>query len=189
MDKQKMTHDKLMQNFHLLQSNPSEYLRMANELVSQDPTDPHAYFSRHQAWVRLGKPERGLADLDKSLSLQKHYVTFRARGTALRQMGNYRAAINDYNTSEAMDPEAWKGGFGPFLRGDCYARLGDVESALADCAALPEEHWTPGLLGLPAGTKADVIVEIKRIAALARQRNQQAKSHAPLRIVPRTSDG
>jgi|SRR5579864_4790983 len=184
-----MTDDKLMQNFHLLRSNPSEYLRMTDELISQDPADPDAYFSRHQAWVRLGKLEKALADLDKSLSLEKHHVTFTARGNVLRRLGNYRAAIDDYNTSESMDPEEWKGGFGPLLRGDCYARLGDVESALADCAALPEEHWTPGLLGLPAGTKADVIVEIKRIAALARQTNRQAKSRPRVRIVPRTSDG
>jgi len=183
-----MTDEKRMQNFRLLQSNPSEYLEMTDDLVRQNPTDPDAYFSRHQAWIRLGKPECALADLDKSLSLQKHYVTFRARGNVLRRMGNYRAAIDDYNTSEAMNPNAWTGGFGPLFRAECYGRLGDVESALADCATLPEEHWTPGLLGAPAGTKADVIAEIKRVAALARQKNRQAKSHTRLRIVRRPSD-
>jgi hypothetical protein len=91
-------------------------------------------------------------------------------------MGRYQEAIGDFNKSEATDPEAWKGEFGPLLRADCYAHLGDVENALADCAALRDDHWTPGPLNLPAGTKSDVIAEIKYIAAVARQNNSRQKS-------------
>ena len=52
---------------------------------------------------------------------------------------------------------------------DCHARLGNLEAALADCAALRDDHWTPGVFGAPAGTKAEVTAEIRRLALALRR--------------------
>jgi hypothetical protein len=58
--------------------------------------------------------------------------------------------------------------FGPLYRADCHASLGNVEEALADCAMLDEEHWTPGMDGTPAGHKSDVTAEIRQLATSIR---------------------
>jgi hypothetical protein len=45
---------------------------------------------------------------------------------------------------------------------DCHSRLGNKPAALAACARLADDHWTPGLVGAPAGSKAEVIAEVQR---------------------------
>lgn len=68
-----------------------------------------------------------------------------------------------------MDQKLWIDAYGPLFRADCYARLGDEASALADCAFLKDDHFLPyGLFGTARGSKQDVIEEIRRRAALAR---------------------
>jgi tetratricopeptide (TPR) repeat protein len=172
MSNKPISHDDLMAQFHLLRSDPAKYLELANQLVQHDPSDGHAYFSRHQAWAHLNRYDLALADLNKSLSLEPHYVTHRARGKILRDMGRYREAIDAFNRCQEMDPIAWVNALGPLLRADCHARLGNEEAALADCASLRDEHWTPGIFGTPAGNKAEVAAELRRIAAAARARNR-----------------
>jgi len=54
---------------------------------------------------------------------------------------------------------------------DSHAHLGDEASALDCCSRLPENHWTPGLDGAPAGNKAEVAAELRRIAAAARRKS------------------
>ncbi len=175
MNGQKITHETLTEHFGLLKSNPIEYLRLADELVGQNPRDPIAYFSRHHAWVELGKLQLALADLDRSLELERHGVTYAARGQVLHALGRFRQAIADFDASQAMDEGDWMGCFGFLFRADCYARIGEVEKALADCEMLRDDHWTPGPFGLPKGTKSDVIARIKYIAAVARQKNTKRK--------------
>ena len=168
----KITDDDLMQHFNLLRTDPQKYLSLADEVVRSNPDDPHAYFSRYQAWNRLGRKDLALADLNKTLSLEHHWITYESRGNLLCELGRYRAALDDFNRAEAMDPEEWAGGFGPLYRADCHACLGDETAALADCARLPDDHWTPGLFGAPAGNKDQVIAEIRRRAAAARSSRQ-----------------
>ncbi len=155
----------LIENHGLLRSDPERYLALANAFVQQNPSNPDGYFSRHRAWMTLGRPDLALEDLDKSLNLEPHYVTFRSRGNVLRRMGRYAEAVDDFNRSEALDPIAWREAYGPLFRAECHARLGNEAAALADCAQLPSDHWTPGLHGAPAGTKAEVVAEVRRLAA------------------------
>jgi len=52
-------------------------------------------------------------------------------------------------------------------------RLGgfdDPVTALDCCARLPEDFWTPGLDGAPAGNKAEIAAELRRIAAAAQRK-------------------
>jgi tetratricopeptide (TPR) repeat protein len=165
----KITHDDIDRQFYQLLKEPERFLELANQLVEQNADDPNAYFTRHQAWGRLGVLELALADLDRALSLEDHYVTHRARGKVLRSLGRYRDAIDAYDRSQQMNPEQWIGGFGPLFRADCYARLGDEAAALTDCETMPEDHWTPGLFGAPAGNKQEVAAELRRRAAAARE--------------------
>jgi hypothetical protein len=52
--------------------------------------------------------------------------------------------------------------------------VGDEASALDCCARLPDNHWTPGLDGAPAGNKAEVAAELRRIAAEARRKDRSS---------------
>ena len=164
----KITHEYLMQNFDLLRTDPQKYLGLAKELVRSNPDSPDGYFSRYHAWSRLGRKDLALADLNKTISLEQHWVNYDARGSLLCELGRFRGALDDLNRAEAMDPEEWAGAFGLLVRANCHARLGDETAALADCARLPDDHWTPGLYGAPAGNKVQVIAEIRRRAAAAR---------------------
>ncbi len=165
----KVTHDDLTQNFHLLRSDPAKFLELADELVRQNPKDHRAYFRRHWPLALLGQHDLALADLDQAISLEEHYGHREARGDLLRDMGRLPEAIDEYDRAESMDPEAWLGGFGPLFRADCHARLGNLEAALADCATLRDEHWTPGMNGTPAGNKEEVAAELRRRATAARK--------------------
>jgi tetratricopeptide (TPR) repeat protein len=166
-----MNEDDIDREFQLRKTDPEKFLELMNAKVDHHPDDPNAYFARHQAWSRLGQLNLALADLDKALALEDHYVTHRARGRILHGLGRYRDAIDAYNRCEELAPQQWVGGFGPLLRADCYARLGDEGAALADCDMMRDDHWTPGLFGTPAGNKQEVAAELRRRAAAARDKH------------------
>lgn len=165
-----LSQEEIDRQFQLWRTDPQKFWEVTNRRVEEHPDSPSAYFGRHQAWARLGRLDLALADLDKSLSLEDHSVTHDARGKTLRGLGRYREAIDAYNRSEQLDPIEWRGGFGPLFRADCHARLGNEAAALADCATLPDDHWTPGMFSLPAGNKQEVAAELRRRAATARAR-------------------
>jgi tetratricopeptide (TPR) repeat protein len=165
----KITPEDLERNFDLLRYEPEKYLAMAEELVRTDPDSPDGYWSRYQARARLQQYELALADLNKVLSLEEKWIIYESRGNVLRALGRYQDALEDFNRAEALDPADWGGGFGHLFRADCYARLGNEKAALEDCAALRDDHWTPGLLGAPAGDKIQVTAEIRRLVAKARR--------------------
>jgi len=163
-----MSQNDIDRQFQLRKTDPEKFLELMNALVAEHPDDPNSYFARHQAWSRLGQFETALADLDKSLDLEDHYVTHRARGRILHQLGRYQEAIEAFNRCERMEPAQW-GRFCALVRADCHARLGNETAALADCSTMPDDHWTPGLFGAPAGNKQEVAVELRRRAAAARE--------------------
>jgi tetratricopeptide (TPR) repeat protein len=164
----KITSDDLERQFHLLRSAPEQYLAMAQELVRADPDKSDGYWARYQAYETLEKYDLALADLDKVLSLKPQWIVYECRGNVLRALGRYREALADFNRAEAIDPNDWNGGFGHLFRADCHARLGNEQAALEDCAALRDDHWTPGILGAPAGNRDQVLAAIRRLAARAR---------------------
>ena len=165
-----ITPEENMRRHQLLCSDPQRYLEMMNTIIAENPSDSHEYFARSHAWFMLGKQEAAIGDMDRSLALEDHYIVRLSRGNLLMELGRYREALKDYNRSEAMAPERWQDAWGPVYRADCHARLGDDTAALADCALLPEDGFIyPGLHGSPIGTKTEVIAEIRRRAAAARQ--------------------
>jgi hypothetical protein len=60
--------------------------------------------------------------------------------------------------------------FGLLFQADAHARLGNEAAALAYCARLPDDFWTPGIEGAPGGKKAQIAEELRRIAGEALHR-------------------
>jgi len=155
----------------ILRSDPQRYLRIVNEWIDDNPENSHAYFDRHFAWMKIGEPRRALEDLDKVIELKPNMVSFLSRGEVYRHLGEYEKALEDFGRGEAIDPIEWQdAAFGLLYQADTHARLGDEASALACCARLPDDFWTPGVKGAPAGDKADIADKLRLIAADARRK-------------------
>lgn len=163
-----LTQEEIDREFRLYRTDPKMFWELTNKRVKLHPDSAKAYFGRHQAWKRLGRLDLALGDLDKSLALENHFVAQRAKGGILHAMGRYPEAIVCLDRCEQMEPNEWPGALGPLIRADCHARLGDEAAALADCDALPDDHWTPGMFSLPAGNKREVAAELSHRAAAAR---------------------
>lgn len=158
--------------FELLRSDPQRSLEICQRYVAEHSSDAHGYFSRANAWEELGENEKALADMDKGIELCPNSGTYSTRGVFLHGIGDYQQAIEDLTRARELDYEEWRGSLDPHFRADCYARLGRLKEALADCEFIEEDHWTPGLMGLPAGNKREFIEEIKRRALEAQQRGR-----------------
>jgi tetratricopeptide (TPR) repeat protein len=159
-----------------LWSDPQKYLKQVNERIRRNPNDADAYYDRHLAWEKLGKLDLALVDLDKSLSLQEHPITRLRRGELLHKMRRYQDAIDELDRLQKMQPKEWPFALAALTRADCHARLGNVEAALADCASLHEETWTPGLDGLPPGDKERITTFIAEVAPAVRDAIRQRES-------------
>jgi tetratricopeptide (TPR) repeat protein len=161
--------DDLRRHYKLLRSDPHKFMEIAEGYIINNPNDSSGYFTRHQGWMSLGETERALQDMDAAIALEPDSASFTARGCIYRHIGQYRAAIEDFNRAERAGPKEWEDdALGLFYRADCYARLGDEKAALADCARLRDDHWTPGPFQLPAGNKAEVAEALRRLAAASR---------------------
>jgi tetratricopeptide (TPR) repeat protein len=170
--KQPTSPDEVLTMHKMLRSDPRRYLEITNQWIADDPTNSSAYFDRHFAWMTIGEPQRALEDLNKMIDLEPepHPISFMSRAHVFRHLGEYQKAIEDFDRAEAMDPKEWQdGAFGPFFQADTHARLGNEQAALAYCARLPDDFWTPGFEGAPGGGKAEIADELRRRAAQARR--------------------
>jgi tetratricopeptide (TPR) repeat protein len=105
------------------------------------------------------------------IELNPDMVSFISRGEVYRHLGEYEKALDDFDRGEALDPQQWQDDvFGLYYQADTHARLGNDSAALACCARLPDDFWTPGIHGAPAGGKAQVADTLRRMAADARRK-------------------
>jgi tetratricopeptide (TPR) repeat protein len=157
---------------NLLRSDPQRYMSVVNQRIQANPKDSQAYFDRHFAWMHLGQPRYALEDMDKVIEHGGgQSVDFMSRGDVHRHLGDYEKALQDYDRGEALNPIEWRDdAIGHLFQADCHARLGHEAEALAHCARLPDDFWTPGLLGAPAGDKARIADDLRRLAADARRK-------------------
>ncbi len=163
------TREQIKRENQLLHSDPRRYLALMNARIRNDPADPQGYFNRHFAWLQLGQRERALEDLNIAIGLNPtHMMAVFMRGDVLRGLGRYGEAIDDLNRAFALDNDNWLGSIGLLTRADCHARLGHEAAALSDAAALPDDHWLLGFNGLPGGNRDQVIAELRRRVATAR---------------------
>src|SRR5271154_7002702 len=152
-------------------TDPQRYLKIVDGWLSENPNSHVAYFGRHFAWMNLGEPRRALEDINKVLELAPDALGYFSRAEVHKHLGDYQMALDDFARSESMIPEEWQDlGFGLLQQADCHARLGDEGKALACCARLTDDFWTPGLHDAPAGDKAAVAAKLRVIAAEARSK-------------------
>ncbi|HWG06067.1 MAG TPA: hypothetical protein VG271_13720 [Beijerinckiaceae bacterium] len=111
-----------------------------------------------------------LKDLNRMIELDPDCHAYSMRGRLLHKMKDYARAADDFTRARDLDEDGWRTSFGPHFRADSMARLGRLHEALADCAFIPQDHWMPGVFGLPPGNKQDFIDAIKRRAEEARRR-------------------
>lgn len=154
----------------LLRSDPQAYLRVTSDWINKNPANSQSYFDRHFAWMKIGKPRRALDDLNKAVELNPDVAQFLFRGEVYRHLGEYAKALEDFDRGEAIDPDRWEKDivFGLLFQADAHARLGNEAAALACCARLPDDFWTPGLNGAPSGGKGEIANKLRRMAADAR---------------------
>ncbi len=161
--------EELAERHKLLRADPWKYIELMNGIVERAPNDASEYLSRHFGWVRVGDFDRAMADLNKALELKPGPVAHECRGLLWAGRGQYRAALSDFARAEALDPEYWKGAWGPLYQAHCFAEIGNEEAALTACNKLPDSHWSPGLDGTPRGNKDEVTAEIRRRLAARKQ--------------------
>jgi len=161
----KLTPSTPLEDFKFLHREPEKYLALAEQEVKNNPNSSHAYSARHHALSYLGRKEEALADIDKAISLHPHWANFESKAFVLRDMGRYREAIAAFDQAEKAGPDEWPFTWGPLFRADTHAKMGNEAAALADCAQLADDHWSPGIYGTPAGNKEAVAAELRRRAA------------------------
>jgi len=154
--------------FDHLRKNPRRALELCEKYVSDHPDDTNGLFTRFQALRDLGQHERALADINRVVELEPNMGGYSSRGNFFRMIGQYQRGIDDLTKARELDEEAWKTSLDPIERADCYAHLGHLEEALADCAHIPDDWRMPSFDGLPGGDKQQIIEEIKRRAQAAR---------------------
>ena len=156
-----------------LRKDPRRALAICDSYLASHPNDQLALFRRYRALDALGELQKALADISRVIELKPDFAGYSCRGMVLRKMNDHAGAIENFTRSRECDEKTWKESFDPHFRADSLARLGRLEEALADCAFIRDDHWMPGVLGLPRGNKAEFIAEIKRRALAARQQQRK----------------
>lgn len=172
--KQPTTPDEVKALHDILRRNPLHYLEVVEGWLRENPNDRNAHIDRHFAWLNLDVRHRALADMSKAADLKPDEDVFLSRSEVFRHLGQYEAALDDFDRSERMMPGEWEDlGFGLLFQADCHARLDDEEKALACCDRLPEDFRTPGIFDAPGrrqnGDRAAVAPHRRRGASAARR--------------------
>jgi len=171
MIKEERSPEEILELHELRRADPQRFLEVIDEWLQENPKNFRPYLSRHFVWSDLGEPRRALDDLDKVIELAPSQGAFCARGRIYRQLGEHANAMADFRRGEAIDPKEWDAQAITLLyQADSHAHLGDEGSALDCCARLPDDFWTPGLDGAPGGGKAEIALELRRIAGDARRK-------------------
>jgi len=169
--KQPHTPEEVLALHKILRTDPQRYIHIVSGWIENNPRNAHAFFDRHMGWMKTGQPHRALEDLNRVIELDPEPVAFRSRGEVYRHLGQYEKALIDFNYGESIDPKQWEDDvFGLYYQADVHARLGNEAAALACCARLPDDFWTPGIHGAPAGGKAEIADKLRRMAADAKSK-------------------
>jgi tetratricopeptide (TPR) repeat protein len=157
------------QYHRLLRTHPEQYLRIAEDAIRRYPDDPEGYEDCVYYWIRFKQYDYALSDMTTVVALEDSCLNRSLRATVLRLLGRYQDAIDELDLAERMDTTNVLVNLLNIDRAACYAHLGNLEAALADCARLPDDHWLPGIHGAPGGTKSEIIETIHRLAAEAKK--------------------
>jgi tetratricopeptide (TPR) repeat protein len=157
---------------YLRSKDPQRALEICERYIEEHPEDPNGFNERAEILFVLGENERAEGDFGKAIELDPHSGRHSVRGDFFRRIGEYQRGIDDLTRARELDEEAWRTSLDPVARADCYAHLGRLDEALADCAYIPDDWWMPAFDDFPGGNKKEIIEEIKRRAQSARKRKE-----------------
>jgi tetratricopeptide (TPR) repeat protein len=157
-----MTKEESRQYFDLFYTHPEQYLRIAEETIGKYPKDVTAYLECARYYVVIEQYDEALRYLDKASAFDPgKFIPFN-RGEVLRQAGRYEEALLAFN--EGNPDRRWFGSGFYVNRATCYAYLGNLEAALAECANIADDYDIPSIHGEFGGTKTQIIETVKRVA-------------------------
>ncbi len=157
------------QYHQLLRTHPGQYLRIAEDTIRRYPDDPEGYEDCVYYWMRFKQYDYALSDMTTVVRLEDSCLNRSLRAAVFRLLGRYQDAVDDLDEAERTDTTNVLVNLLNIDRAACYAHLGNLEAALADCARLPDDYCMPGLHGAPGGTKSQIIETVRRIAAEAKK--------------------
>jgi tetratricopeptide (TPR) repeat protein len=118
------------QNIYLLLNKDSLAMADANKLLTMDPSNAAAFYTKGFAYMRFNVPDSSLYWFNRSIAMNpKADWVFNARGSLLYDsFKNYNAALADFTKAIELNPQ----GEYFYKRSNCYYRLGNSVSAKAD---------------------------------------------------------
>lgn len=163
-----MTREERLEYLRLLETDPEQFLRMAEETVRNYPEDPLGYEDCAAYYTEIELYDDALRFLDKALAIEPDKTSTRfERGTVLMQAERYREALDTFDACEPAKREFFRDGI-VACRATCHAYLGNLEAGLAECAKLPDQYNMPCLYGEFDGTKAQIIEAVRSVATTTR---------------------
>ena len=98
--KEPTTPEETLALHNVLRSDPQRYLQIVNNWINKNPNNSLAYFDRHFAWMKIGKPQLALDDLNTVVELDPDVSAFFSRGLVHRHLGQYEKALADFDRGE-----------------------------------------------------------------------------------------
>lgn len=131
--REKPTHVKAhenRQNIYLLLNRDSLAMADANRLLTMDPSNAAAFYTKGFAYMRFKVPDSSLYWFNKSIAVNPDADwVLNARGSLyFDSFRDYKAALADFSKAIALNPQ----GEYFYKRSNCYFRLGDLLNAKAD---------------------------------------------------------
>lgn len=137
----------------------------SEQYIARAPKDPSNYINRADSYVTLQQPKEALKNADIALSLKPKNKDLLvnahcARGQALIQLKQYKAAIDDLSAASKLDPTS---GEALFFRGMAKERLGLLTDAVKDYKLADDHGFVPNVLEVDFGPYMEALgSKIKR---------------------------
>jgi tetratricopeptide (TPR) repeat protein len=115
-------------SYFALEKYPDAAKAFTDELKINNQ-DPFAYIFRAHSYAMMGLNDKAQTDVDISLQLTDHAMSYYVQGLILLNKGSYEMAVNKFNTAIYKEPADYL-----FYRdrGKAYAQQGNTEKACLD---------------------------------------------------------
>jgi tetratricopeptide (TPR) repeat protein len=127
------------QNIYLLLKKDSLAIRDADILLTLQPSNASAFYTKGFAYMQFNRPDSSLFCFNKSIALnpEADWVV-NSRGILLfNKIKNYSAALTDFTRAIELNPQ----GEYFFNRSNCYVIIGDIEKARTDAATASQKGF------------------------------------------------
>ncbi|HTT83912.1 MAG TPA: tetratricopeptide repeat protein [Rhizomicrobium sp.] len=122
----------LLRGAYSLEKRYTEALKIDNELISQDPTNPWNWDGRCLSRAMVNSPEEALPDCDQAISLRSNAVNLYVdRGVVRLKAGHLNDALSDFTVALRLEPKSSAAMFGI---GTVETRLGNASDGAAKIA-------------------------------------------------------